>query len=160
MPLKICFRVKHLSLEKMELNVKEPLGWHTCSHGAHGIYAEEPWYRLEMIVNTGALPRRGGLHITLNRTEAVYRGGEVLTGTASLELQDSLEIIGGYSCVRKGWGVNWKSLVSIQREWGANWNSLIRTARLIGNNRWVFRGGELLTGTVSLELQDSLEIIG
>ncbi len=49
-----------------------------------------------MIVNTGTLPRRGGLHITLNRTEAVYRGGDVLTGTASLELQDSLEIIGEY----------------------------------------------------------------
>ncbi len=52
--------------------------------------------RETMIVNTGTLPRRGGLHITLNRTEAVYRGGDVLTGTASLELQDSLEIIGEY----------------------------------------------------------------
>ena len=43
------------------------------------------------------LSNHRGLYLYLDKSDAVYKKGEILTGTASLDLQDSLEIIGEYS---------------------------------------------------------------
>ena len=40
------------------------------------------------------LSNHRGLYLYLDKSDAVYKKGEIITGTASLDLQDSLEIIG------------------------------------------------------------------
>ena len=45
-------------------------------------------------VNPVGLSNHRGLYLYLDKSDAVFKKGEILTGTASLDLQDSLEIIG------------------------------------------------------------------
>ena len=45
-------------------------------------------------VDPVGLSNHRGLYLYLDKSDAVYKKGEILTGTASLDLQDSLEIIG------------------------------------------------------------------
>ena len=45
-------------------------------------------------LDPGGLSNHRGLYIYLEKADAVYKKGDLVSGTASLDLQDSLEIIG------------------------------------------------------------------
>ena len=47
-----------------------------------------------MVAESSTLVNHPGLFIYFNKPDAVYQPGSLVTGTVSLELQDSLEIIG------------------------------------------------------------------
>ena len=68
-----------------------------CQHRISCISATLHIWSLEttMIgVDPVGLSNHRGLYLYLDKSDAVYKKGEILTGTASLDLQDSLEIIG------------------------------------------------------------------